>query len=119
MEDVKEQTVQDHMTEELLVEDHQGNELVEVMSFFKDNGVPLTNHQAKAIFILQEHGIDDLANYIVNVRRKMTPVKRIYELINKLTLADRIKGNAKLSKILGQQVQVPQDPTTNRRVENM
>jgi hypothetical protein len=44
--------------------------------------------------------LQDLSNYIHNVRQHMTPTRKFFDLINKITLADRIKGNAKLSGIL-------------------
>jgi hypothetical protein len=120
MEELKEElNVQDIMTKELLEQDDQGNELVEVMTYFNNHGVPLTNDQAKAIFLLNEYDLPDLSNYILNVRKHMTPIKRVFQLIEKLTLADRIKGNAKLSKILGQQQQVPQDVTQSQRRNEM
>lgn len=103
-------SVQDLLISDLLEEDSPQNEFVEVMEHFIQNGVPLTNDQSRAIFILNEYGLSDISNYILNVRKHMTPVARIYKLIDSLTMANRIKGNAKLSKILQQQQQAPQDP---------
>jgi hypothetical protein len=93
-------TVQDLMTKELLQEDTDDNELVQILEFMRFNGVPLTSNQAKSFYILKQNGLDDLADYVFNVRQHMTPTKKYYELVNKVTLADRIKGNAKLSNIL-------------------
>lgn len=103
--------VQDLLIEDLLEEDNPQNEFVEAMEHFTKNGVPLTNDQSRAIFILHEYGLSDISNYILNVRKHMTPVARIYKFIDSLTMANRIKGNAKLSKVLQQQMQAPQDPS--------
>lgn len=111
MEVVKEKIqVQDLLISDLLEEDSPQNEFVEVMEHFIQNGVPLTNDQSRAIFLLNEFGLADISSYILNVRKHMTPTARIYKLIDSLTMANRIKGNAKLQKVLQQQVQAPQDP---------
>ncbi|MCY7487901.1 hypothetical protein [Paenibacillus alvei] len=93
------QTVQDIMTSELL-ESSTENEMIEVLDFVRMHGVPLTTYQAQAMYLLQDAGLEDLAVHIASVRSQMTPVKRYYEMTNKLTLADRIKGNAKLGQLL-------------------
>lgn len=93
-------TVQSLLTKMLLDDDSKDNEMLDVLGFIRDNGVPITNQQAKALFLLQEFGLHDIANYTMNVRTMMTPVKKFFEMVSKLTLADRIKGNAKLSNIL-------------------
>jgi hypothetical protein len=93
-------TVQDLIQKELLTENSDDNETLQIMEFMRDNGVPITNFQASGMFLLRENGIEDLANYVMNVRQHMTPTKKFFELVSKLTLADRIKGNAKLSGIL-------------------
>jgi flagellar biosynthesis/type III secretory pathway chaperone len=92
--------VQDYMIKELLQEDNAGNEMVEILDFMRFNGVPITADQARAMFILKQNGIEDLSNYVFNIRQHMTPTRKFFDLINKITLADRIKGNAKLSNIL-------------------
>lgn len=93
-------TVQDMIMKELMEEKSEDNETLQLLEFVRDNGVPLTSSQAAGLYLLKENGMSDLANYIVNVRTKMTPIKKFFELVNKLTLADKIKGNAKLSGIL-------------------
>jgi len=93
-------TVQDLIQRELMDSKSEENEMLQLLEFTRDNGVPLTPQQAAAIFILRENEIDDLANYVLHVRTKMTPIRKFFDLISKLTLADRIKGNAKLSGIL-------------------
>jgi hypothetical protein len=100
--DEKKLTVQDLMISDLLEEDDdsQGNETVEILEFMKQNGVPLTDYQAMGMFILHESGLSDIANYVLQIRPEMTPIKKYFTTIDKLTLADRIKGNAKLSNIL-------------------
>lgn len=96
------QTVQDLMIKDLL-EDHDDkdkNETVEILNFFRDYGTPLTKEQVEAGLLLQEFDLVDIANYAFAVRNMVTPSKKYFRAIDKLTLADRIKGNAKLSSIL-------------------
>jgi len=87
-----------------LMEDAQpeveGNEMLELLEFYRLNGVPLTQDQVKAIFLLKEEGFEDIAIYANAMRPQMTKPKKFMELINKITLADRIRGNAKLSNLL-------------------
>jgi hypothetical protein len=98
-------TVQDFMTKDLFEDDveEKKNELLELLDFTRLNGVPLTDHQVRAFMILNENGLSDLANYANGVRPMVTPTSKYMKLIDKLTLADRIKGNAKLGKLLENQ----------------
>jgi hypothetical protein len=91
-------TVQDLLTDELL--NSSSNETVEILEFIKKNGVPLTDHQVRAVFMLNELELGDIADFALSVRPLLTSTKKYFEIVNKLTLADRIKGNAKLSSIL-------------------
>lgn len=95
-------SVQDLLSEELLSVDQgsETNDTLRLLEFIRDEGVPLTNAQSAGLFLLRENGLEDLASYVLNVRKRMTPTKKFMTLIDKLTLADRIKGNAKLSSIL-------------------
>jgi hypothetical protein len=98
-------TVQDYLNGELLEdveESKKENDLLDLLEFTKKNGVPLTDNQVKAFILLKELGMEDLANYANAIRPQVTPTKKFFTLINKLTLADRIRGNVKLSKLLGQ-----------------
>jgi hypothetical protein len=87
-------------------EDHQ-NELLELLEFTKQNGVPLTDDQVKAAFILNEFGLSDIAQFAFSIRPELTPTKKFFKLIDKITLADRIKGNAKLANLLKANVPNP------------
>ena len=96
-------TVQDLLTGDLLqvVEDDAGkNETVEVLEFMRDNSVPLTENQFIGLLMLQENGLTDVANLAFNGRRLVAPKRTYFDLISKLTLADRIRGNARLSHLL-------------------
>lgn len=101
--------VQDYMMKDLFEEDNEntGNELLELLEFTKLNGVPLTDDQVKASFLLSEMGMKDIANYAIAIRSELTPTKKFFKLIDKITLADRIKGNAKLSNLIKAQVASP------------
>lgn len=92
-------TVQDVLIEELL-EVNDDNEMIQVLDFFRKNGVPLTQDQARGIFLLNEMGLSDIALFAQTVRSQMAPVNHYFKMTDKLTLADRIKGNAKLGNLL-------------------
>lgn len=78
----------------------ESNEMLDLLEFYRLHGVPLTDQQVRASFLLNEMGLGDIAIYANAVRPAMTKPKKFMELINKITLADRIKGNAKLSNLL-------------------
>lgn len=102
--------VQDIMISELLEdeqENKQQNELLELLHFTKQNGVPLKDEQVRAMFYLNEMGLGDLAQFANAVRPELTPTKKFFKLIDKITLADRIKGNVKLSNLLKAQAATP------------
>ena len=85
-------------------EEVENNEMLELLYFMQQNGVPLKNEHVKAMFLMQEMGVGDIAKFMVDMKPKVTPFQRFFELINKITLADRIKGNAKLSGLIKAQV---------------
>ncbi|MFU2033470.1 hypothetical protein ACM6Q8_27885 [Bacillus wiedmannii] len=85
-------------------EEVENNEMLELLCFIQQNGVSLKNEQVEAMFLMQEMGVGDIAKFMVDMKPKVTPVQRFFELINKITLADRIKGNAKLSGLIKAQV---------------
>lgn len=95
-------TVQDLFIGDFLhiADDTGASETVELMSFFRDNAIPLTDQQVKGILLLHENGLSDIADLAYNARRTVTPSSQFFKLLDKLTLADRIKGNAKLSHLL-------------------
>lgn len=91
--------VQDLLRDDLL-EDDVSNETVDVLSFIRDNDVALSADQVRALIILREMGMVDICNFIINSKRMLTLGEKYRKTLDKLTLADRIKGNAKLSQIL-------------------
>lgn len=78
----------------------QNNELLEILDFTRINSVPLTDEQVKGMFLLHEFGLKDIAIYVDRIRPKLSPFRFFLRIIEKLTLADRIKGNAKLGNLL-------------------
>lgn len=96
----QDKTVQDFMMSELMQEDPGQNETLQLLDFMRFNAVPLTDHQLAGIFLLKENGLEDLSNWVLNARIHAVPTKKYTTMIEKLTLADRIKGNAKLAGIL-------------------
>ncbi|MBK5482939.1 hypothetical protein JFV29_13860 [Peribacillus sp. TH16] len=100
--------VQDLISQDMFEKkDSGGNDMLEVLQFTKENGVPLTEDQVKAWFILNENGLEDIAMFANAVRPHMTPMKKIFDMVNKITMADRIRGTAKLDKILKASVSNP------------
>ncbi|PGE96550.1 hypothetical protein COM59_32120, partial [Bacillus pseudomycoides] len=73
-------------------EEVENNEMLELLHFMQQNGVPLKSEQVQAMFLMQEMGVGDIAKFMVDMKPKVTPFQRFFELINKITLADRIKG---------------------------
>lgn len=96
---MEQETVQEVLINDLL-ETNDDNEMIQVLDFIRMNGVPLTQAQAQGMFMLQEAGIQDIGLYVQSVRAQMTPISNYFKMTDKLTLADRIKGNAKLSNLL-------------------
>lgn len=99
MKDMEHTPVQEIMIKELL-EVSDDNEMIQALDFVRQNGVPLSAMQVAGTYQLIDAGITDVFTFINSARKLMTPVSRFYKLIDKLTLADRIKGNAKLSNLL-------------------
>lgn len=93
--------------------DNGHNDLLEILEFTKNNGVPLTEDQVKAWFLLYENGLEDISLFVNAARPMMTPTKKIFDMVNKITLADRIKGTAKLDRILKAQVANPNNTVPN------
>lgn len=93
--------------------DVAGNDMLEILDFYRNNGVPLTTEQVEALFLLREMGLNDIAVFASAIRPMLTPVKMYHEAINKITMADRIKGTAKLDKILKAQVASPSVPNAS------
>jgi len=108
-------SVADLITKDLFESDVQagGNEMLDLIQHVQMNGVALTEDQVTAGLLLHEMGLQDIANYSMAVRPFLTPMKVIFDLINKITLADRIKGTAKLNNILKAQVANPNNTVPN------
>lgn len=96
---MEQRNVQDYLIEDLL-ETSDDNEMIQVLDFIRTNGVPLTQAQAQAMFLLSDADIEDVGLYVQTIRAQMTPISSYFKMTDKLTLADRIKGNAKLSNLL-------------------
>lgn len=93
-------TAQDLMNKHLLESKDTDNEMIELLTFMRDEGVPLTPMQVRGLFLLRENGITDIQPFIEEHRRKMTS-RAFYKFVLKaVTMYDRIKGNAKLGQLL-------------------
>lgn len=109
LDSLDEPIVQDVIYKEFYEEEEKekdtgNNEMLELLYFIQESGVPLKSEQVEAMFLMQEMGVGDIAKFMVDMKPKVTPVQRFFDLINKITLADRIKGNAKLSGLVKAQV---------------
>jgi hypothetical protein len=102
------QTVQDLISKDIFEDNsNDKHDMIEVLSFIRDNGVPLTDDQVQSWLLLNEFGLSDIALYMNAVRPMLTPTKLYFDMVNKITLADRIKGTAKLDKLLKASVANP------------
>jgi hypothetical protein len=101
--------VTQHALNELMEDDFNksDNQLLDLVDYTRIHGVPISEEQAQASFILLENGLGDVAKYAFGLRPSMTPTKKLFDMVNKVTLADRIKGNAKLSNIVKASVSNP------------
>lgn len=95
------ETAQDAFQSEFLEDDQQkSNETLDLLKFMQYNSTPLTKNQFQAMLMLQANGLDDLAEMALKMKYLSTPQSTYYSTIEKLTMADRIKGNAKLSHLM-------------------
>ncbi|MBX0351817.1 hypothetical protein PDK24_28170 [Bacillus cereus] len=94
-------------------DDNSSNDMLELLQFMRSNSISLTDDQAKGMFLLHEYGLDDISEFVLGVRPLLTPQKTYFDTINKITLADRIKGTAKLDKLLKAQVASPSQQVPN------
>lgn len=96
------ETVQDYLIADLLEIDkkEESNETVQVLEFMRDNATPMTKSQLEGILLLNENGLNDLANFAFGARKAVTPSRIFFDMVGKITLADRIKGSAKLSHLM-------------------
>jgi hypothetical protein len=102
---MKNLTVQDIINSDIFEKNtNTTSDMVELLEFVRVNATPLTNNQVEAMFLLNEFGLEDIARYMNNVRPFVTPKKNYYDMVSKITLADRIKGTAKLKDIMKSQV---------------
>lgn len=77
------------------------NETLQLLNFIKNDGTPLTENQIKAQLLINEFPeLEDINKLMLYHKQHVTPVTLFFKLIDKLTLADRIKGNAKLSHLM-------------------
>lgn len=100
------ETVQDLINKDIFEESSSNeNDMLQVLEFTRQNGVPLTDEQVQAMFLLSQfEETADIPLFMNAVRPMLTPTKQYMDLIGKITLADRIKGTAKLSNLLKAQV---------------
>lgn len=95
------ETAQDVFSAEFLEDDkQQSNETLDLLRFMQLNSVPFSQDQFRAILMLQEYGLEDIAEKAVKMKHLATPFDVYTKTIDKLTLADRIRGNAKLSHLM-------------------
>lgn len=98
---VSEKTAQDVYKDDFLEDNTENsNATINVFDFLRREGTPLSHSQMNAMMLLSENGLDDIALKIAD-NRKYTMTKADYdETLGKMTLADRIKGTAKMSHLV-------------------
>lgn len=95
------ETAQSLFNKEFLEKDEmKSNETLDLLKFMKESSTPLSADQIRAMMLLQENELFDLAGLVPIFRTEVTPSEIYFKTIDKLTLADRIKGNAKLSHLM-------------------
>jgi len=95
------ETAQDAFQNEFLEDDEQkSNETLDLLKFMQYNSTPLSQNQFQAMLILKANGLEDIAEMALKMKYLSTPQSTYFSTIEKLTMADRIKGNAKLSHLM-------------------
>lgn len=86
----------------LFLEDDEAssNATLDLFRFMKNESTPLNENQLKALYMLESNGLSDLAHFAIQSRSLVTHNSIYFKTLEKLTLADRIKGNAKLSHLV-------------------
>ena len=97
---LKNEDVQALLSRDLFQEDGNSNETLELLKFFKQESTHLTNDQVQGILMLYENDLGEVAQYVMQMKQFTVREKSYIDLIKTLTLADRIKGNAKLSHLM-------------------
>jgi hypothetical protein len=96
-------SVQEMLTKDIL-EEEGSTKTIETVQLFpiheKKHAVPLTKKQQMAMLLLNENGLSDTSSYIAGMKEEVLPLSEYHKTLEKLTLSDRIKGNAKLSHLL-------------------
>lgn len=100
----QEKNLQDIMGDDLFAKGR--GEMAETLSFFEKNGVPLTTKQLSGVSFLKYldrrngSGIyAPIANAVMNDKKRLAQPSLFLEVIDKMTMADRIKGNVRLNKL--------------------
>ena len=102
--------VQDLLQQEFFKESSKvDNDMVLNLMFFRNFATKLSNDQIKGLFYLKSLGsdFDDIYQHVLMMRKETTPFKKFMKFINTITLADRIKGSAKLKDVLKSSVASP------------
>lgn len=95
------ETAQDIFNKEFLEDDVQNsNETLDLFEFMRNQSTALNESQLKGIMLLNEMGLHDISTTVIQSKRQVTNKNIYFKLLDKLTLADRIKGNAKLSHLM-------------------
>ena len=75
-------------------------ELVQGFEHLQDYVLPLTGRQIKGIALLRQLGMHHIADQALELRKTMAGPDAFLEFTDKLTLGDRIKGNARLANVV-------------------
>ena len=101
VEEMKNRTAQSLFNSEFLEKkESNSNETLDLLNFMKNESVHLTQQQLTGMMFLNEMGLTDISETVMKAKAFVTPVEILHKTIDKLTMADRIKGNAKLSHLM-------------------
>lgn len=101
-------TAQEVFKDDFLEEEGQEtNATINIFNFLRREGTPLSKDQMSAIMLLEENGLHDISSRIHQNRQFNLTKKDYDDTFAKMTLADRIKGNAKMSHLVKETMSNP------------
>lgn len=101
-----EKSLQDIMSGDLFA--NSAGEMTQVLNFFHSHGTPLTNKQVAGIAFLNyldsrsnEKAFKSITQALTMHSKDLTDPKLYLDVVDKMTLGDRIKGNVRMAKVFG------------------
>lgn len=102
----EERTLQDVMAGDLFA--GSSGEMSQVLKFFHEHGTPLTSRQVAGIAYLNyldsrggKKEYKAIGEALIKHSKDLTSPKLYLEVVDKMTLGDKIKGNVRLARVFG------------------